>query len=101
MAERQPREHDCPGGELHVWEIQTLTGSCPYLYTWDGEKYVFATDLLWAAPLGMPSPAGGLTPAREWEYLKIPGSILKEKEGLYSLQLTEELYEAAYFDKVS
>lgn len=89
-----------PAANATVWEIQTLTGSCPYLYTWDGEKYVFATDLLWAAPLGMPSPAGGLTPAREWEYLKIPGSILKEKDGLYSLQLTEELYEAAYFDKV-
>jgi hypothetical protein len=89
-----------PAVNATVWEIQTLTGSCPYLYTWDGEKYVFATDLLWAAPLGMPSPAGGLTPAREWEYLKIPGSILKERDGLYSLQLTEELYEAAYFDKV-
>lgn len=89
-----------PAVNATVWEIQTLTGSCPYLYTWDGEKYVFATDLLWAAPLGMPSPTGGLTPAREWEYLKIPGSILKERDGLYSLQLTEELYEAAYFDKV-
>ncbi|RLS55413.1 MAG: CRTAC1 family protein [Planctomycetota bacterium] len=83
-----------------IWELQTLTGSCPYLYTWDGEQYVFATDLLWAAPLGMPSPAGGLTPAREWEYLKIPGQLLKARDGQYQLQLTEELYEAAYFDKV-
>lgn len=89
-----------PAANATVWEIQTLTGSCPYLYTWDGEKYVFATDLLWAAPLGMPSPSGGLTPSREWEYLKIPGSILKERDGVYSLQLTEELYEAGYFDKV-
>lgn len=83
-----------------LWEVQTLLGSCPYLYTWDGECYQFATDLLWAAPLGMPSPAGGMTPSREWEYLKLPGSLLKEQDGVYSLQLTEELYEAAYFDKV-
>ncbi len=83
-----------------LWEVQTLLGSCPYLYTWDGECYQFATDLLWSAPLGMPSPAGGMTPSREWEYLKLPGSLLKERDGVYSLQLTEELYEAAYFDKV-
>ena len=83
-----------------LWEVQTLLGSCPYLYTWDGECYQFATDLLWSAPLGMPSPAGGMTPSREWEYLKLPGSLLKERDGAYSLQLTEELNEAAYFDKV-
>ena len=83
-----------------LWEVQTLLGSCPYLYTWDGECYQFATDLLWAAPLGMPSPAGGMTPSREWEYLQLPGSLLKERDGVYSLQLTEELYEAAYFDQV-
>ena len=83
-----------------LWEVQTLLGSCPYLYTWDGERFVFATDLLWAAPLGMPSPSGGMTPSREWEYLKVPGSLLKEADGVYSLQLTEELYEAAYFDQV-
>lgn len=89
-----------PPQNATVWQIQTLTGSCPYLYTWDGEKYAFATDLLWSAPLGMPSPAGGLTPARDWEYLKIEGSLLKPRDGLYALQLTEELYEAAYFDQV-
>ena len=83
-----------------LWEVQTLLGSCPYLYTWDGEAYRFATDLLWAAPLGMPSPTGGMTPSREWEYLKLSGSLLQAKDGMYSLQLTEELYEAAYFDKV-
>ncbi len=83
-----------------LWEVQTLLGSCPYLYLWDGECYQFATDLLWSAPLGMPSPAGGMTPSREWEYLKLPGSLLKERDGVYSLQLTEELNEAAYFDQV-
>ena len=83
-----------------LWEVQTLLGSCPYLYTWDGEAYQFATDLLWSAPLGMPSPGGGMTPSREWEYLMLPGSLLKAKDGVYSLQLTEELYEAAYFDQV-
>ena len=90
--------HPTPNQTL--WEVQTLLGSCPYLYTWDGERFVFATDLLWAAPLGMPSPNGGMTPSREWEYLKLPGSLLKEADGVYTLQLTEELYEAAYFDQV-
>jgi len=32
---------------------QKLHGSCPYLYTWNGERFVFTTDLLWNAPLGL------------------------------------------------
>ena len=32
---------------------QQLKGSCPYLYTWDGERFAFYTDCLWAAPIGL------------------------------------------------
>jgi hypothetical protein len=35
-----------------VEEEQTLKGSCPYLYAWNGTNYEFVTDCLWAAPLG-------------------------------------------------
>ncbi len=47
-----------PAANTTVWEIQTLTGSCPYLYTWDGEKYVFATDLLGPLPWECPVRRG-------------------------------------------
>ncbi|MCX7422486.1 MAG: CRTAC1 family protein, partial [Planctomycetia bacterium] len=79
---------------------QVLKGSCPYLYTWDGEKWVFFTDCLWAAPIGLQFAEGVYAKPREWEYLQVDGDRMKEFDGEYRLLLTEELWEAAYFDQV-
>lgn len=89
-----------PAANQYLTELMTLKGSCPYLYTWNGEKFVFVTDCLWAAPLGMQVARGVLAPCRPWEYLKIDGKLLQPRNGYYELQLTEELWEAAYFDQV-
>lgn len=89
-----------PKGEQMLQEVLILKGSCPYLYTWTGERYEFFTDLLWAAPLGLQFGEGKLAPSRAWEYLKIPGDRLAPENGRYRLQITEELWEAAYFDQV-
>lgn len=89
-----------PETNQKVWEVQKLLGSCPYLYTWNGEKFVFVTDLLWASPIGLQNAAKELVPARPWEYLKVSGEMLKPKDGKYQLQVTEELWEVAYFDKL-
>ncbi|MCG6158254.1 FG-GAP-like repeat-containing protein [Rubinisphaera margarita] len=77
-----------------------LKGSCPYLYTWNGTEFEFYTDLLWAAPVGLQFAEGVLAPTRPWEYLLIEGDRLKDVNGRYRLQITEELWEAAYFDQV-
>ncbi len=79
---------------------QILKGSCPYIYTWNGEKFEFFSDCLWAAPIGLVQANGDLAPTREWENLLIPGSQLAPRNGRYVLQFTEELWEAAYFDEV-
>lgn len=79
---------------------QRLATSCPYLYTWDGEQWTFYTDCLWAAPIGLQLAEGVLAPAREWEYLKIDGDRMRETNGEYRVMLTEELWEATYFDQV-
>ncbi|MEW4490539.1 FG-GAP-like repeat-containing protein [Thalassoglobus sp. JC818] len=89
-----------PATDQLVWERQTLTGSCPYLYAWNGERFEFVTDLLWAAPIGLTNAQGEIVPDRPWEYLKISGDQLKARDGRYQLQVTEELWEAAYFDQV-
>jgi hypothetical protein len=79
---------------------QILKGSCPYIYTWTGERFEFFSDCLWAAPIGLVQASGEIAPTREWENLLIPGTALAEKDGHYVLQLTEELWETAYFDRV-
>lgn len=83
-----------------ICEVQKLGGSCPYLYAWNGDRHVFVTDLCWAAPLGLPSPQGGLVPHRDRESVKIDGRLIGEQDGVYRLQVTEELWEATYFDQI-
>jgi len=39
-------------------------------------------------------------PNSSQEYLKIPGEMFKANDGVYSLQITEELWEVAYLDQV-
>ena len=89
-----------PDSDTLVTERQTLKGSCPYLYAWSGERFEFVTDLLWASPIGLQTAEGKIAPDRPWEYLKIPGHLVAETDGQYLLRITEELWEAAYFDEV-
>jgi len=90
-----------PAVDALVEEEQTLKGSCPYLFAWDGEKYAFVTDCLWAAPLGLQVAAGVVAKDRPWEYLKVDGDFVKPHDGVYDLRITEELWEIAYFDHVA
>ncbi len=94
-----------PETDQSLIEAQMLKGSCPFLYTWDGSEYVFAKDIMWRSALGMPSGImGGTTvyafPDASDDYLKIPGEILKSNDGIYSLQVTSELWETIYLDKL-
>lgn len=89
-----------PNANQLVQEQQKLLTSCPFLYTWDGDRFVFCTDLLWNAPLGLQAGGGAMIPDRPWEYLKIEGRQLRPQDGQYRLRITEELWEASYFDQV-
>lgn len=95
-----PQQIINPEQNITIHEKMRQKGSCPYVYTWDGERFAFHTDLLWAAPLGLQIAAGEVLPGRPWEYLLIPGEKLKPRDGLYEIRVTEELWEAAYFDEI-
>jgi tetratricopeptide (TPR) repeat protein len=87
-------------GDVEICEEQAPKGSCPFVYTWNGEHFEFYTDLLWNAPLGLQYAEGVLAQPRAWEYLKIAGDRMHLKDGKYVLQVTEELWEATYFDQI-
>lgn len=100
-----PQNIFLPGANQALIEAQTLKGSCPFLYTWNGDEYVFVKDILWRSALGMPlGIMGGTTayafPDASDDYLKIPGELLKPKNGKYSIQVTSELWETIYLDKI-
>ncbi len=94
-----------PGSDQDLVEQQVLKGSCGFLYAWNGDEYEFVKDMVWKSAIGMPMGimAGRRTyapsePSRE--YLKVPGRELRPKDGRYSLQITEELWETLYLDEV-
>jgi hypothetical protein len=100
-----PQNVFSPGTDQALIEAQTLKGSCPFLFTWDGNGYVFVKDVMWRSALGMPlGIMGGNTayafPDASDDYIKVQGDLLKPKDGLYSIQLTSELWETMFFDKV-
>ena len=89
-----------PQSRQRILEKQILKGSCPFLYVYDGEQYQFVTDLLWRAPLGLVTSMGFVAPDETKDFVKISGAQLQPKAGKYSIQITEELWETAYFDEV-
>ena len=95
-----PQNVIIPKSNQRILEKQVLKGSCPFLYVYDGQGYQFVTDLLWRSPLGMVTPMGFLAAAETADFVKISGELMKPKGDLYSLQITEELWETAYFDMV-
>ena len=91
-----PQNIFSPGTDQDLIEEQELKGSCPFLYTWNGTEYVFVKDMMWRSALGMPLGIMGGKATFAFadasvEYLKIPGEMLHEKDGKYSIQITEEL----------
>lgn len=85
-------------GRQQIVEEQLLKGSCPFLYAWNGEEFVFVTDLLWGAPLGLPVAPGAWASSDPSELVRIDG--LQAENDIYRLRVTEELWEAAFFDHV-
>ncbi len=76
-------------------------GSCPFLYTWNGETFEFVSDVLGATPLGLPFAPGMLVPPDHEEYVKVRGEqLVPDDDGVLRIALTEELREVTYLDRV-
>ena len=83
-----------------VLREQGRKSSCPLLYTWNGEQFTFVTDFLGAGFIGiLVGPDTYYQPDTD-EYVRVDGSQLREKDGLYAIRITEQLEEVPYLDKV-
>jgi len=90
-----------PAGRLLAFkEAPRLSGSCPMIFTWNGERFQFVTDVLGVAPLGASSGDGDYFPVDHDEYVQIPGGSLVPVRGTYEVRITEELREVSYLDQV-
>lgn len=85
---------------LDQFELILPTGSCPYLYAWDGKRFRFVTDLLGASPLGLPVAEGRYIEADPDEHVWIGNETsFKPRGDDYVLSITEELREVLYLDE--
>ncbi len=84
---------------LAVVELMLPTGSCPYLYAWDGNRFRFVTDILGASPLGLPVSYTRLAEEDPEEFLALGNEQqFPPKADRYEVRVTEELREVLYLD---
>jgi hypothetical protein len=91
-----PQNRIAPKRDQLIVEEQVLKGSCPFLYTETGRGIEFVTDLLWGAPLGMPVAEDVWAGWDFSELVRVDGAAAVR--GKWDLRITEELWEAAFFD---
>ena len=80
-----------------IRESERLASSCPFLYVWNGRRYVFFTDILGVAPLGELQSDGTRTKPDPEELVRL--GELHPENGIYSFQITSEMREVDYVDQ--
>lgn len=83
---------------LAVTELDRKPSSCPYLYTWNGERFEFVTDFLGGGEMGYWHGPGRWNHPDPVEYVRIRHDQLKPRQGRFELRVTNELEEVLYID---
>ena len=81
-----------------IEELDRKPSSCPYLYTWNGEKFEFVTDFLGGGEVGNWKAPGAYHQPDSDEYVRISSDQLKPKDGRYEIRVTNELEEVLFLD---
>ena len=84
---------------LPVNELDRKPSSCPYLYTWNGERFEFITDFMGGGEMGHLETPGHFNFPDPVEYVRIRSDQLKERNGTYEIRVTNELEEALFADR--
>jgi Tfp pilus assembly protein PilF len=87
-------------GVLNIEELDRKPSSCPYLYTWNGERFEFITDFLGGGEMGYWLAPGARNTPDPDEYVRIDSDRLRPKNGRYELRITNELEESLFLDRV-
>src|SRR5579885_1326792 len=94
-------EMSVPTNEVFaITQTQRKPDSCPILFTWDGQRFVFVTDFLGAGSMGELQPDGSTRPPRPAESVKIEADQLRPRNGEYVLKIAEPMNEVTYLDRL-
>jgi hypothetical protein len=84
---------------LVATELDRKPSSCPFLYSWNGERFEFITDFMGGGEMGYLEEPGRYNKPDPVEYVRIRNDQLKERDGRYELRVTNELEEALFADQ--
>ena len=93
-------ETEITNKSLTLTELDRKPSSCPFLYTWNGERFEFITDFMGGGEMGHLDAPGSFNMPDPTEYVRIRGDQLRERNGRYEVRITNELEEALFVDKV-
>src|SRR5262249_32935708 len=84
--------------KLALAEYSRKEGSCPVLFTWDGERFVCIGDFLGGGGLGYLIAPGVYSQPDRDESVAIAGDQLRPIDGALRVSLTEPMDEISYID---
>jgi len=85
---------------LSVEELNRKPSSCPFLYTWNGNRFEFVTDFLGGGEMGYWEGPGKYNSPDPVEFVRIREDQLRQKDGHYELRVTNELEETLFIDRL-
>ncbi len=88
-----------PHATLALTELDRKPSSCPYLFTWNGERFEFITDFMGGGEMGYQHAPGVIGQPDPEEFTRIDGSRLVPRNGRYELRVTNELEETLFLDQ--
>jgi tetratricopeptide (TPR) repeat protein len=80
-------------------EIDRRSSSCPLLFTWNGSRFEFISDVIGAGVIGHWVAPGERNIPDPTEYVKIEGKQLQVENGRLRLRFMEPMEEVNYFDQ--
>lgn len=83
---------------LKIEEEVRVSASCAMLWAYNGTEFEFINEILGVGALGVPIEPGRYHQPDCTELTKIEARQLRAHDGVYELQLTEELREITYAD---
>ena len=97
-------EPDLPAGgakPVRIEEVQRKAASCPVIFSWDGERFVFVADSMGGGGLGFLVKPGVYGPPDPTERVRIAPEQLRPRDGFYEIRFTEPLEEVVYADRLA
>lgn len=86
---------------LEVKELDRKPSSCPYLYAWNGRRFVFVTDFMGGGEMGYWEGPGEWNHPDPDEYVRLTDEQLRPRDGRYEIRVTNELEEVLFVDRLA